>query len=1217
MLARIAWFEIRYQIRQPLFWIAFVLYFFFTFMAITTDAVQIGGSIGSVNRNAPYVIMQILLVMTVLGTFLTTAFVSTSVHRDYETRADAIFFSLPLRKSDYLFGRFLGALVVALLVYMGVVAGVIVGSRMPWLEAERVGPFLATPYVYGTLAFVIPNLLIFGALFFAIATLTRSLMYTYSGVVVLFMGWGISRLLLQDLDDRWYAALIDPFGGAAFRLVSRYWTVAEKNTGLSPFTGELLASRLAWLALGGLALGLTWARFAFSAEGAGRERRATATDDVPAPARPAAPATAIQATQAAAAPATQVFGTATSWRQFLRLVRMEATGAVRGVPFIIMLMFGLLNFVISIGLLERIYGTPVHPVTYLIIEAIDGTFGLFAFLILVFYAGDMIWRDRNLRLSEMVDALPVPTWVFWASKLAALVVLLVVMLGATMVVGIGVQASRGFVHPDILLYLKGLFLVQGIPYLFLAALCVFLQVVLNQKFTGWIAATVIYLASELSPLVRLEHHLYRFGSAPESPYSDMNQYGHFVQPLLWFYLYWGCVSVILVGVAHLLWIRGTEPGRAMRLRIARGRLTAPATAFMALALGGALATGGYVFYNTNILNHYLPTKTRLDRMAEFEKKYRQYENLEHPRITDVQADVDIRPAERSVDVRGHYTLRNKTDKPIPVLHLYLSPEMTVRRLEIPGARLEMEDKDYGYRIYRFDQPMAPGATLLVSFDLTRSYHGFVNNGAPTDLVYNGTFFTNLDYFPHIGYSKQLELDDPNERRRRGLPPVQRLPKLDDATARMSNYLTSEADWVHYDTTVSTSSDQIALAPGYLQREWTENGRRYFHYSMDAPILDYFAYLSARWVVKRDSWNGVAIEVYYHPGHTYNVDRMIDATKKSLDYFTKNFGPYQYRQVRILEFPRYASFAESFPNTIPFSESIGFIARLDDKPDSIDYVFYVTAHEVAHQWWAHQVMGGNVQGCTLLSETMAQYSALMVMEKEYGRDTMRRFLRYELDRYLSGRGTERIEELPLMLVENQQYIHYRKGSLAMYALRDYVGEEPLNRALAAYVAAVKFQEPPYTYTREFLDYVKQAVPADRQSILDDLFRNITLYDNRAKVASWTKRDDGKYVVSLQVTAAKFRADGQGKETAETLDDWIDIGVFGDQELKGSSQGKLLSLERHHIDHADETFTVVVGEEPRKAGIDPLNKLIDRNPENNVTNVTAGAAPATTTVVKTSG
>ena len=105
-------------------------------------------------------------------------------------------------------------------------------------------------------------------------------------------------------------------------------------------------------------------------------------------------------------------------------------------------------------------------------------------------------------------------------------------------------------------------------------------------------------------------------------------------------------------------------------------------------------------------------------------------------------------------------------------------------------------------------------------------------------------------------------------------------------------------------------------------------------------------------------------------------------KKSLDYCTRNFGPYQHQQVRILEFPRYARFAQSLPNTIPYSEAIGFIARVE-QTDDIDYPFYVTAHEVAHQWWAHQVIGADVQGATMLSETLAQYSALMVMEKEYG------------------------------------------------------------------------------------------------------------------------------------------------------------------------------------------------------------------------------------------
>src|SRR5262249_41689882 len=154
-----------------------------------------------------------------------------------------------------------------------------------------------------------------------------------------------------------------------------------------------------------------------------------------------------------------------------------------------------------------------------------------------------------------------------------------------------------------------------------------------------------------------------------------------------------------------------------------------------------------------------------------------------------------------------------------------------------------------------------------------------------------------------------------------------------------------------------------------------------------------------------------------PAHGYNVDRMMEGMKKSLDYFGTSFSPYQYRQMRILEFPGYERFAQSFANTVPFSEAIGFVADLRD-PDAIDYVFYVTAHELGHQWWGHQLIGARVQGVTMLDETFAQYSALMVQEHEYGQAKMRRFLKYELDRYLLGRGGEVAEELPLALNENQ-------------------------------------------------------------------------------------------------------------------------------------------------------------------------------------------------------
>jgi aminopeptidase N len=416
-----------------------------------------------------------------------------------------------------------------------------------------------------------------------------------------------------------------------------------------------------------------------------------------------------------------------------------------------------------------------------------------------------------------------------------------------------------------------------------------------------------------------------------------------------------------------------------------------------------------------------------------------------------------------------------------------------------------------------------------------------------------------------------------------------MAKIDDLPARQWNDLAHDADWVQFDTTVSTSPDQIAVASGELQREWTEGGRRYFHYAMDAPIPKFFAYLSARYSVRRDSWNGVAIEVFHHPGHGYNIDRMVDSIKKTLAYMTENFSPYQHRNIRIVEFPRYSRRAASFPNTIPFSESIGFIARLQDE-DAIDYPFYVTAHEVAHQWWGYQVLGADVQGATMLSETMAQYSAFMVMEKEYGADTMRRFLGYELDRYLSGRGGELLEELPLELVEDQPYVHYSKGGLALYALRDYLGEAALNGALRRYVASVRFQAPPYTVSQDLLSFVAEVTPPEKRGILADLFGSITLFDLKAVEAVSRRVADGRYEVTVKARARKLKADGKGVEKEVPIDDWVDVGVLGE---KGT-----LYLQKQHVTGAEVTVQAIVEGRPVRAGIDPYNKLIDREPGDNL-------------------
>ncbi len=200
-------------------------------------------------------------------------------------------------------------------------------------------------------------------------------------------------------------------------------------------------------------------------------------------------------------------------------------------------------------------------------------------------------------------------------------------------------------------------------------------------------------------------------------------------------------------------------------------------------------------------------------------------------------------------------------------------------------------------------------------------------------------------------------------------------------------------------------------------------------------------------VARRSWNGIPLEVYYLAEHPWNVPKMLDAMQGSLSYYSANFSPYTQREARIIKFPRVASFAQAFPGTMPYSESIGFIANLS-HPDDIDKVYFVVGHEMGHQWWAYQVLGANMEGATSLSETLAQYPTMMVMEHRYGADQMRKFLSYNMDGYLRARGRELLKEKPLAELEaSQGYIHYDKGAVVMYSLRNMIGEDAVKSCAA--------------------------------------------------------------------------------------------------------------------------------------------------------------------------
>ena len=1200
MFREIFRFELRQQLRSPLFWMIALAFCALAAAVISSDHVRIGGGIGNTLRNAPYVVVdQLALMGAILSLFLGPIFVAGAALRDFEAGTSELFFATPISKRAYLGGRFAAGYAIALAVMVFVALGMLLGVLMPWVDPQRLGPtsFAAYGYAFGVV--LVPDFLFVSAMLFLLATLTRSMLGTYIGVIAFFVLWTIAGVATDNPDHQTLGAIIDPFGLGAFDVVTRYWSAEDRNTKLPEITGLFLANRVLWLGISVAMIAAAVAWFRPDREGLRLWRRKKTAVE-------ATPAATTQASRTPAAlPSVELHtGFAARFAQYRKLAAFDTRGVLTGIAFLVMLICGLFNLGGALGLGNELFGTKLYPVTHLMTEAMDGSYNFLLVIIIAFYAGELVWRERSARISEVTDAFALPDWIPLLSKLTAMTAVIIVFLAAGAIVCAAYQLIRGYTNIEPGLYLSYIAL-NTLRFALVGALALFLQVIANNKFLGYLLIVLYFVSRIALAQLHFDHHLYNFGSAPDAPYSDMNGYGHFLAGNLWFRAYWSFLAIGLLVVAALFWTRGIAQGWKERARVARARFGTPSRLLLAASLIAFAATGGWIYYNTNVLNSYVPGDVAKQRQADYETLYRKYLDLAQPKITDVRVDVDMFPHERRVDVHGHYALANKTDKPISDLHVRLPLEMKLVSANFAAHEVVSDDRVHGYTVYRLKQPLAPGASMDFDYTLQYASRGFRNSPEDTHVVDNGTFI-NSQMLPHFGYDEGGQLEDRNDRREYGMGPVPRMAKIDDEAARQYSLLGRDADWVTFEATLSTEPDQIALAPGYLEKEWSETSpsgqaRRYFHYKMDKPILDFFSFQSARYAVKHDKWNDVALEVYYDPAHAFNTDRMIDAMKKSLAHFSTSFSPFQFRQMRILEFPGYERFAESFANTVPFSESIGFIADLRD-PESIDYVFYVTAHELGHQWWAHQVIGAMVQGVTMLDETFAQYSALMVQEQEYGATKMRKFLKYELDRYLHGRAAEVVEEMPLALNENQPYIHYRKGSVVTFALKDYLGEAQVDKTLARYDRDKAFQQPPYTTTREFLDYLRQDAGPKWSSLITDLFEKITIFDDRVTAVTAKKRDDGKYDVTLSLHAGKTYVDGVGKETPATFDIPVDIAVFAKSPDGREQNQKVLLLEKRNVADGDSNITITVDGEPFEAGIDPYNKLVDRVSEDNRMRVT---------------
>lgn len=1201
-------FEFRYQLRHPSTWLLFVFFFLFGFGILRMVTL-----VDETYMNAPGTIAFFTVFGTAIWVVIGGVIAGDAATRDLLTRMHPLVYTTPISKFSYLSARFLAALSLNVLMTIVLYAGFLLSLYGPGSHDMTLRPFRLASYLTNFGFIALPAIFVTTAIQFAFATLSGRAIAAYVASVAIiifsqFAGTTVKFLLEWKL----LGSLMDLLGTSIIADMEG-WTPLDKNTRLITLEGTWLWNRIAWLAVAVAFLAFTYLRFQLAHFTPSTKslklpvlnyQLATFRRSKQQP-KPLLDLNGVRRTFGIRTHLSQL--KAIAWNSF-KMIALSRTG----LTLVAVLAVGT-------GLFATEYmewlGVPLLPRTEEILRILAPPLSSYStpwiiipFLI-IFFTGELVWREREGGLNELSDTAPVPEWVMFSGKLAGLTFAILIWMAFVLAAGMLNQVTLDYHHFELPVYFKVLFGIQLTNYFLFAVLMLAIHALVNQKYIGHMLALLIYGLMVFAPVIGIEHTMLIYASDPGWSYSDMRGFGPSISPWAWLKLYWATWAFALSILAILFWVRSKEISVASRLLLARRRISNYRHAWMS-AIVMLMVSAGFVFYNTNVLNRYADRNDRKELRAKYERQYGRYERTTQPVLARVMLQAELYPHRHEADLRVSFDLRNESQSPIDSIILSI-PHREIQNVSFDrkGSMVVM-DNELGCRMYVFDEPLLPGELAQTHFQINIREHGFSNDGVDLSVAENGSHITADDWMPVIGYDANRELRDARDREKFGLLPRAERPSLYDIPAR---YDARHAQPLMFEAIVATTADQTAIAPGSLSRSWRIGDRRYFHYVTNAPILNDFAIFSAKYVVRRSLWKpappllgntnlgldrrdtndgSVAIEIFYHPSHELNIERMMKSAEASLQYYTREFGPYRYGNFRVIERPGPGRGMHADPMTIDYEEGYSL---LNPQANGLDLPYHIMAHEVAHQWWGLSLAPATVEGAGVLVESMATYSAMQVVEETLGYDHLRKYLTQMRQEY----EVPRSRAAPPLLRANNAFMNYRKGPFAMFALRNYIGKNNVNDALRNMLAQYS-PEPPLPTTLDLYKELEAVTPDSLEYLVHDLFAANTFWELETNQITAKRIQPDSWEVTIQVNARKVTVDSVGIETEIALNDWLEVGVYGKRDEQENSL-KPLYLEKHRVTSGNNTFVVSVSQLPDYGGIDPNRLMIDLDPDDNTRKV----------------
>lgn len=1056
--------------------------------------------------------------------------------RDFLYRTYPLIFSTPVSSFAYLLGRWLGSLFLLLSIAVMLLAGLWLGEHTPGTAAHQFGPTRPLAYLHTWGFFLLPNLVVWSALTFMTSLHTRS---TYAAYLVAVALWLLRFLLPAFSAEAPLLPVIgDPFGEYAQEYLIRYWTVEQQQTKHLPYGQVFCWNRCLYLCLAASVFIRGTYRFRLTQTmrtyGWGRQIRHLRQD------LPGIPFSR-QALWSFRLPTVWWLGLF----QARYLIRQPVVYLGSGLA--------LLSFILVGQRVLQGSSLTFQVDAHLLLAAPAALYSQVILLLTFLISGMLVHRDRRSRMHELTQLSTLTDWKPLVARMGALCLVQAVLLAMLVGTIAGWQILSGERTPDIprlCTYAYGVIWSWLIVWS-IAALAV--HQLAGHLYTGLLVLLLGWAGVSLLPELGLDPIIFLFPGGSQLALSRFQSLPGQLLPYLYVKGYWLCLSMFCLLIANLLRTRGAGRELSERWAFAKNRLR-PLMIFLLIAFATLSLVWGYAIHHQEKAGYHPPDQAA---RTAYLQSIQPFADRPFPLIRHVDLTMELTPKIRAYRINGTYRLENPHDRPIDTILLRGGfDERTAFFWSVP-ARLVYRDSLFQTEVWVLDHPLPPAGQVQLHFAVdsrpaTRFDH-------PQNIM-DGGIYLRQDVLPRVGY-----------------------PILDSLPVSLRrNYLSADADLVHLTTTICAPHTWQTFAPGTKINTHQQEDGHCTTFHTTHPIKFSFGFLAGNYVRTTEYWDSLPLHVWHHPAHGTTAPMLTAGLRAALQYHARYFPPYPFADASVVEFPgTLGSHATAYANLLPVSER-NFLISPDTSQTSIALPFYLTAHELTHQWWGNQAIPAAGPGALMLTESITEYLSGQIYRQQFGDEALAAFMRLQHERYFRGRTAETGTEPPLSQVtDGQSYLAYGKGALVLQALARQVGEERLNHLLACFLR--KHTPPNYPRANDLIKLLTDSLPQEITPFLHDRFQTVTLHHLGWQDAWVTPHANGSWRVSmLPKVKAKRIVNGQWQDIPFT--ESVPIVCY-------DHDGQVLEQLSISPENLGDTVSMVLPQPPAHLTIDPGLYFLD--------------------------